>query len=159
MAFLIVKGVPFWVWPLLAFLVWYGLRATRDREVPVWPFYVMPLIGVLSFNAVYGLGQGNLLWLVFVLAYFFGVFWGHKAQRRLILSRGEGRVTLSGEWVTFTLLMLVFWMNFAGGVAQAIAPEFYGSFGFALAVALVGGGAGGSFLGRSIGVILADRPK
>lgn len=153
MLFMVIQGVPVWVWPLLAFLLWYGLRATRERETPVWPFYAVPLVGLLSVKAVLSLGQGALVWAMFGLAYAAGAGWGYARQRGLVLSRGGGRVTLAGEWMTLALMMLVFWMNFAGGVAQAVAPDIHGSLRFALLVALIGGAVGGSFLGRSLRVV------
>lgn len=149
----IVQGAPFWVWPVLALLVWLGLKATQQRDVPAWPIYLMPLAGVLPLNAVYGLGANALVWAVFVVAYVLGALWGVRYQGRVVLSKSNGRVTLAGEWMTFVTLMVVFWMNFAGGVAQAIAPEVYASVGFALCFSGVAGLAAGSFTGRAVGTL------
>lgn len=150
MALSIIEGAPIWVWPVLAFLVWFGLRATRERETPAWPLYVMPLVGILSVNAVAGLAPPPGFWAVFVVAYVLGVGGGFRYQGARVLAKQDGQVRLAGEWLTFTVLMVVFWMNFAGGVTEAVAPEVYAGSTFKLAFILVAGLAAGSFCGRAI---------
>ncbi len=150
MVFSIIDGAPIWVWPVLAFLVWAGLRATRARTVPTWPIYVMPAVGFLSVNAVAGLPSTSGQWPLFVLVYLLGAMLGYRYQRPKILQKQGGTVHLAGEWLTFTVLMVVFWMNFASGVAQAIAPEVYASATFTRAFIAIAGLASGSFCGRAL---------
>ncbi len=148
----ILHGAPIWVWPVLMSLVFMGWRATRERMKPVWPIYVMPFAGVLSINAVHGLGVGGLSWMVFVMAYLVGTRWGKRFQKGIILERSDGQVRLAGEWVTLTVLMVIFWMNFAGGVAHAISPETYHATWFHVVFAAVAATAAGSFFGRALQV-------
>ncbi|SHJ15499.1 hypothetical protein SAMN05444000_105180 [Shimia gijangensis] len=155
MVFSILAGAPVWVWPVLMCLVWLGLKATKERTVSTWPIYIMPMVGVLSLNAVRGLDGGGGIWVAFVFAYLVGMRLGRRFQPGVVLSKSQGQVTLSGEWATFLVLMVVFWMNFAGGIAQAIAPEVYTSFGFHAVFAVIAGLAAGSFAGRAIGVYRA----
>ena len=70
-------GAPVWVWPLLVGLIVVGVRAMRDREAPLWLIYTLPLMGVLSLNAVRGLPVGGSIWLVFVAAWIGGGLLGH----------------------------------------------------------------------------------
>ncbi|MEQ9695682.1 hypothetical protein [Shimia sp. SDUM112013] len=151
----ILHGAPFWVWPVLALLVWLGLRATRVRSVASWSLYVLPLAGLLSLNAVHGLNVGVAVWAVFGGGYLSGALFGRRYQAGLVLEKSGGVVRLAGEWMTLLVLMIVFWVNFAGGVAQAIAPVVYASFGFKLGFAAIAGLAAGSFLGRAIAVLRA----
>lgn len=150
MALSILQGAPFWVWPVLAILVWFGLRATRERVVPVWPLYGLPLVGLLSVNAVAGLDVAALLWAGFTAAYLIGAAFGAYFQKTRVLAKCAGKVRLAGEWLTFAVLMLVFWMDFAGGVAAAIAPEVYEGSTFKLVFATIAGLAAGSFCGRAL---------
>lgn len=150
----ILSGAPLWVWPLLAFLVFFGLNATRARETLSLPIYLLPLLGLLSLNAVNSLQGAGYLWIVFAVAYLFGALAGFGFQRRVISDKSAGRVTLKGEWITFIVLMTVFWMNFAGGAVQAISPETYASAGFHILFASIAGLAAGSFIGRALRVFL-----
>ncbi|WP_299350735.1 hypothetical protein [uncultured Shimia sp.] len=150
MVFSIIEGAPLWVWPVLAFLVWTGLRATSERVVTAWPLYVMPFIGVLSVNAVAGLPPASGLWAIFAVAYLLGGVLGFRYQSPRVYGKHDGQVRLAGEWLTFAVLMAVFWMNFAGGVAQAISPDVYASAAFTLTFTAIAGLAAGSFCGRAI---------
>lgn len=148
----ILSGAPLWVWPLLAFLVFFGLKATRSRETPSLPIYLLPLLGLLSLNAVNSLQGAGALWFVFSVAYLFGAFLGFGFQKRVIREKSAKGVSLKGEWVTFMVLMTVFWMNFTGGVVKAISPDTYASTGFHILFTVIAGLAAGSFIGRALRV-------
>ncbi len=148
----ILSGAPVWVWPLLVFLVFFGLKATRSRETPSLPIYLLPLLGLLSLNAVNSLQGAGYLWIVFAVAYLFGALAGFGFQRHVISEKSAGRVNLKGEWITFIVLMTVFWMNFAGGVVKAISPDTYASAGFHIVFTIIAGLAAGSFIGRALRV-------
>lgn len=150
----ILNGAPIWVWPLLALLVFFGLKATRNRVTPTLPIYLLPLLALLPLNAVNSLQGAGFLWAVFGLAYVIGGLLGFAFQRRIISQKSAGRVTLRGEWVTFAVVMAVFWMNFVGGVVGAISPDTYASNGFHIMFATIAGLAAGSFIGRALRVFL-----
>ena len=152
--FSILSGAPLWVWPLLVFLIYFGLKATRTRTVAAWPLYVLPLLGLLSLNAVNGLSPNTVIWVVFGLAYIVGGSAGFQFQRGIVSQKAYATVTLAGEWVTLLVLMIVFWMNFLGGVMRVIAPDIFASAGFHQVFAAVAGLAAGSFLGRAIRVFV-----
>ncbi len=146
----IISGTPIWVWPLLVGLILLGLKASRDRTALCAPSYFYPLLGLLSVRAVYALGVGPQVWLGFGVAYVLGTTLGNRFQARVILEKTEKHVSLKGEWLTMFVLMVIFWMNFIGGVTQAISPETYASDGFKMGFALVAGLAAGSWAGRAL---------
>ncbi len=153
---LIVTGAPIWVWPLLVLLVVVGLRATRQREALALPLYFLPLLGVLSINAVSRFQAGWEVWALFALAYVFGGRVGFGFQKGVLLNKSGRRVRLRGEWLTFGLMMVVFWMNFTGGVMRAVAPAVYNGNGFQFGFAVIAGLAAGVFLGRAMWVFTAS---
>lgn len=148
----IFTGAPIWVWPLLVVLVSMGVRARRERWVPVAMIYALPVLGMLALRNTAGLPAGAWIWCVFVLAYLAGAWGGFVVQGGWILGRAGFRVQLAGESLTLTVLMLVFWANFISGFVQAVAPGVYGSTVFALCFAAVTAAAGGSFAGRALRV-------
>jgi hypothetical protein len=150
----IVTGAPIWVWPLLVGLVLLGLKASKDRTALALPSYFYPLFGLLSLNAVNALGVGPLVWLGFGIAYLAGVLLGNRFQTQVILGKTAKRVSLKGAWLTMTVLMVIFWMNFVGGVIEAISPAAYASIGFKTGFALVAGLAAGSWAGRALRTFL-----
>lgn len=146
----IAGGAPIWVWPLLLGLIGLGVLSTRTRSVPRGFFYALPLLGLITLNSAMNLPQPLLVWPCFIMGFAAGAFVAHGLQSRWILGRTGNRLTVSGEWMTFTVLMIIFWANFIAGAVQAISPAIYGSAGFVVAFTLVIALASGSFLGRSI---------
>jgi len=150
----ILMGAPLWVWPLLVFLIYFGLKATRQRTAASWPIYLLTMLGLLSVNAVNTLPAAGYIWIVFGLAYLGGAIGGSRFQKTIIREKVGTKVTFAGEWLTFVVIMIVFWMNFAGGVFKAIAPDIYNGSPFHIAFATIAGLAAGSFLGRALRVYL-----
>lgn len=151
----ILTGAPIWVWPLFVLLLWVGLRASRARETPVLPMVLLPLMGLLSLNAVNGLSPEPVVWVGFAAAWLAGSVFGMRYQPARILARAPRRVTLHGEWLTLTVIMVIFWMNFVGGIFAAVAPDVYASTGFHLVFAVIAGLASGSFAGRAVAIVRA----
>lgn len=151
----IITGTPIWVWPLLGLLVFVGLRATRSRETMVLPLYFLPLLGVLSVMAVNRFHPGPIIWGAFAMAYLLGVGAGFGLQKKVLLEKTGHRVRLRGEWVTLGLMMVVFWMNFTGGVMRVVVPQIYNGAGFQAGFTVIAGLVAGIFLGRAVRVARA----
>lgn len=148
----ILTGAPLWVWAVLAGLIWFGLRMSKDRTAPVIVIYLSPLIGLLSVNAVAGLPGWSLAWQAYGIAYAFGIVGGYVLQKRWLISKEDGKAVLAGEWFTLSVMMVIFWMNFVGGVSEAVFPEIYAGTAFISLFTLAAGLASGSFCGRAIRV-------
>lgn len=146
----IIHGAPVWVWPLLLLLVLTGLRATRERKVPVYIIYAMPLLGILSLNSTAALAAPMLAWPGFALAYAIGAWFGWQVQSRWLLGRDGDLVTVAGEWLTLLTMMVIYWLGFTRGVVEAINQDLWTSGGFVIVCAVLSGLASGSFLGRAI---------
>jgi len=146
----ILTGAPIWVWPLLAGLILLGFKASKDRTALCLPSYFYPLLGLLSVKAVYALEVSGLVWLGFGVAYLVGALLGNRFQGRIIIGKSAKRVSLKGEWLTMAVLMVIFWMNFVGGVVGAVLPAAFASVAFKAGFALVAGLAAGSWAGRAL---------
>jgi hypothetical protein len=143
-----IRNTPIWVWPLLAGLVWYGLRASGLRTTSALAVYCLPLLGLISLREVMAAGgQAMLLWSV---AWIFGLAIGYVMQKRWLLEKDGLRVTLQGEWFTMGVLMTIFWLNYSTSVLRVIAPEIYAGPVWQLVFPIVIGLASGSFGGRAL---------
>lgn len=71
----LITGAPIWVWPLLAVLLFVGMRARHERTVPVGLIYGLPLLGVMAVRSVLAVPAAGVIWLVFAVAYVLGA-WG-----------------------------------------------------------------------------------
>lgn len=151
----IAAGVPIWVWMILTAIVGLGLMSMRTRQSHAALFLALPLLGLLGLKAMLSLDPAPVVWLVFALAYGGGVGLGLWAQRRWILSVESARVRLAGEPVTLILMLTLFMMNFAMGVATAIAPDIVAGPSIQIGFAAIQGAISGMFLGRSMAVFRA----
>lgn len=152
----IVLGAPVWVWPLLALLVWVGLRASRQRSTHVYSIYLMPLLGLISIASIARLPEPQRVWAFYATAYLVGAGVGYLLQARWLLGRRGTQVTLAGEWLTFSAVMTVFFANFCAGTLKALNPDMYADplflSVFPATVALMSG----TFLGRALRVAVAS---
>jgi len=119
----ILGNAPVWVWPLLALLLFVGMRATKDRQVPVVLLYTLPLLGVMGARTIYAQGATLGVWAVFAAAWGLSGYLGYRFGCRWITARKGAHVHLRGEWLTLAAVMVLFWSNFAAGVLQAVAPN------------------------------------
>jgi hypothetical protein len=148
----IATGAPLWVWPLLAGLILLGMRARKTRSGPVWPYYLIPFIGVMTLKDVAELAHPALAWGSFATSYCGSAFAAYRFQNTRMLKRENRRVTVQGEWVTLLTLMIIFWANFVRGTVQTLAPHIDGSHAFVAGFAVILGGCSGCFFGRSVSI-------
>lgn len=144
----IIPNTPYWVWPLFAFLVVVGLRAARARQVHIGLSLALPILGALSIRTLINLP--GYAWLIWLSAICLGAWLGYRLQARWLIARTGMQVQLRGEWMTFTVIMVIFCSNFVIGTVRAIAPEAMTSWGFVTVLSAVLGLCAGSFLGRAL---------
>lgn len=149
----ILTEAPVWVWPLFAFLLFAGLRATRPRQMPIVLMYVFPFLGIMALIRVAALSDPLVAWTCFGLGYVAGIILAHALQGRWIIERQGWRISVVGEWFTLLTLMIIFWANFANGFIQAVHPDLQTHIGFIAVFAFVLGWVSGSFLGRTIRIL------
>ena len=146
----ILTGAPIWVWPLLAALIWLGLRSTKRRHVSVWLIYLMPLLAITSFGKVMALAGQPMGLHGYLIGVGLGVLGGWIGQNKWLISKSGGTAEVRGEWFTLIAVMTIFWANFAEGVLIALAPEVLTAPIYAPIFAVVIGVPGGFFIGRTL---------
>lgn len=151
----IIQHTPPWVFAVFLLLLWRGWLQTRERYASAWRAGLLPLAMMLwSASRLVGapLDTGTLAWLTgFVLAATVASALGYP---RGIVLDPEGRgLRLPGSWTPFVLMMLVFCLRYADGVAQARAPALAASALFAGGIGLVAGCVGGLFFARTLAIL------
>jgi hypothetical protein len=150
----ILAHTPKWVWLLLAALVVLGLLQSRTRQVTPARLFALPLalcaLGLWTVWPVFAsLPLVDLSWVTAVVA---------GASLRLRLAKpslakwsADGKhLHLPGSWGPLVLMMSVFLLRYASGVAQAMHPELRQMLALQLPLALGFGGLTGVLLGRSL---------
>ena len=163
MLFQIAVNTPLWVWGLLAALVVLGLTQTRDRNAGLTRTALLPLgMGVFSlWGLVTGFGalpSVLVAWLAAAAVALTVVLMRplptgvrYDASRRVF--------ALPGSWVPLVLILGIFSIKYATGVALAMQPALRADPAAALAVAALSGLFSGIFAGRTVRLLrLALRP-
>lgn len=150
-----LTGAPLWVWPLLALLIFVGIRSARQRTAPILMVYLMPLLGLITVRSVMAFPDPLVAWGLFLLGYVGGVLTGLKLQGNWLLDKMGRSVLLAGEWFTLAVMMILFISNFVNGAVQAVNPDLYASASFIATFSMIVGWAGGTFLGRALHVARA----
>ncbi len=59
----IVANTPIWVWVLLAYLLFIGIRALRPSTAPLWRIAILPMVffvwGLASLYQMHGLASSG----------------------------------------------------------------------------------------------------
>jgi hypothetical protein len=147
---LLVRTPP-WVFVLGLALLALGLLQSTTRRVPL-PAAVLPslVIAVVSLTGVMATFRGNGL---------VGLGWALAAAGALVLARAAGlwrgvraegrRIVVPGSWAPLVLLMGLFALRWASGVALALQPSLASAPPFVLGVGAAGGLVSGLFLARA----------
>tara|TARA_A100001037_G_scaffold303427_1_gene337411 strand:+ start:1872 stop:2417 length:546 start_codon:yes stop_codon:yes gene_type:complete len=122
----IVVYVPSWIWPLLAVLLWIGLRAGHTRMVRVWQIWILPItIFIVSLTTIVSINLNTaslFSWLFGILAGC-GLGWGFHQDENLRADRKHGLLQIKGEWKTLILIIVVFVYQYYWAYKTATAPE------------------------------------
>lgn len=157
---------PVYVWAILAFLIYRGVAASRNRVVRYRSVFVVPgimlALGLNSVASGFGLGSpAGAAWLAGVLA---GpaLAWASaaavvEARGVHVVDRAAGTVLQRGSWVPLALMMAVFCCKYAVGASLAIQPALRGDPRFALLTCLAFGLFNGIFFGRLLRTVAAWR--
>ena len=152
-AWQILIHTPIWVFPLLAWLVWQGIKAMRPRTVTIWRSLIVPAVFI-----VWGLSrllsrQQDVMWplLSWGAAAAVLLLVGLLTARPLELDHTTGEIKRPGSVVPLIRNITVFALQYTVAVIAAVDPHD------ATTAAIVGraisGGTTGYFLGRTVALL------
>lgn len=153
----ILSHTPMWVWPLLAFLIFRGLQATRTRQTPLWRALVLPLVmfGLSVFGLLQGLSAHALASALGALALLVGAWLGFHgpSTRRITVDVARQRLILPGSWQPLLLTLAVFALKYSAAVLLAMHPALATADWFTLPLAALYGAMAGLFAGRMLRIM------
>lgn len=152
----ILEKTPLFVWPLLAVLIWGGLRATKKNSVPINVLLVIPtgffIWSLITFFGRFGAeGVSVLLWVV-ALGSGFVIGYAHMHTLNLEFIHEKKMVMMPGSWIPLMLSLSIFSAKFSIGILTGMRPQLEGSlviFSLELFSAVILG----IFAGRGIGCL------
>ncbi|CAN7402463.1 hypothetical protein LJR289_002443 [Pseudoduganella sp. LjRoot289] len=153
----ILIQTPVYVWAILAFLVYRGMVASKDRLVNYPSVFIIPavmlVLGLQSITRGFGLETlAGAAWLAGALI---GAGLAYTFTGPITVDRAAGVVMQRGSWLPLTLMMAIFCCKYAVAVTVAIQPALSGEPRFAVPVCLAFGLFNGIFLGRLMRTVAA----
>lgn len=147
----ILTHTPVYVWAILAFLVYRGVVALRDREVGIKKLFIIPVIMLaLSLHDIatkFGIGfLPFAAWATGVIGMTLLVWkFGNPG---LAAGRTPGSVRVRGSWGPLAMMMAIFFTKYVTAVTLVMQPHAGQNALFSAAVCILFGVFNGYFLGR-----------
>jgi hypothetical protein len=147
----IISHTPVYVWALLAFLLYRGYLASRDREISLLKLSLIPgvmlVLALSGMNARGALGAG--VWGVWAVGMLAGAALAWRiASGNIAVNRAAGTVLQRGSWLPLALMVAIFLTKYTVAVLSVMHPELPHSLPFALGVTTLYGLFNGVFIGR-----------
>ena len=154
----ILAGTPIWVWGILAFLLYRGFIASKDRTVSLKSLCIMPLVmlGLSIQGMLTNFGLTTLAWTSWGLAYLVvtAIAWKSVSAKDLRILKAQSQIYLRGSWLPLILMMAIFIIKYSINVMLSIDPQRQTQTLFITAVGLVFGILNGMFMGKMLGILV-----
>ena len=151
-----VIRTPVWVWALLAFLLFIGIRGLRPTVASFGRLLILPAVflvwGLSGFATSYGLRPAGIA--VWLAAIAIGAALGWLMARVIAIKadRDHGLVRLPGSWVNLVLILIIFATKYTLGVMAGMRPSITGELLYMATDVGVSGLLTGMFAGRLYGL-------
>jgi hypothetical protein len=115
-----ITGSPWWVWAILCYVIFIGIKSRRDRFVYLPKLFILPVIFLALKYQIFTSGNGMLplIYFLFMLLSFIPAFFlGLQAKVQII--RSTNSVKLPGNYRMICLLLSYFCIKYVLGFLQA----------------------------------------
>ncbi|UWU78638.1 hypothetical protein N2603_09350 [Bradyrhizobium huanghuaihaiense] len=150
---------PLWVWMLLAYLVWQGIKAMQPRTTSIWRALIVPVVFIVWGVSRIGLGHQDSSWpmVAWTAAALALLPVGVLTPRPFDVDHKTGEIIRPGSNFALIRNLIVFVLQYAVGVISAIDASDR-----TLAIIIgraVSGATAGYFIGSTIALLVAYRRK
>jgi hypothetical protein len=158
-AYQILVHTPPWVWVLLAYLVWQGIKAMQPRTVPIWRALIVPVVFIVWGISRIGFGHQDSAWplLAWIAAALALLPLGVLTPRPFDVDHRTGEIIRPGSAFALIRNLVVFTLQYTVSVISAIDADDR-AVAFIVGRAISGATAG-YFFGSMIALLLAYRRK
>jgi hypothetical protein len=151
---LTLQYTPWWVYLLLAYVIFIGIKASKSRTVSLRKLFILPVIFLaLSLEMLVSHFDLNTLsictWLGSVLL---GSLIGALlvVRQPITVDRDKKALHLGGSWSTMILIFIIFSGKYYCGYALSADPGAVINTHTEIAVLAISGACSGTFLGRML---------
>ncbi len=154
------SNLSFWVWPILAILIWVGYRRTKQTISKVRTLLFFPVIMLaLSLKRMAGLSMSKVSLLAWGMSILVGglIGWLLTRNRAVRADHDRGLISLPGSWVTLLSLLFIFSTRYYFSSVFAADPGLRSDLAYVVSSLAVMGFFLGLFSGRITGHLFQYR--
>ncbi|MBC9881442.1 hypothetical protein G8O24_29390 [Bradyrhizobium sp. INPA01-394B] len=155
----ILIHTPPWVWILLAYLVFQGIKAMQPRKTPIWRALIVPVVFIAWGISRIGFGHQDSQWplVAWVVAALVLLPLGVLTPRPFDVDHKTGEIIRPGSAFALIRNLVVFALQYTVSVVSVIDA---GDRVLAIIVGrAISGATAGYFFGSMIALLLAYRRK
>src|SRR3954454_12923368 len=158
-AYQILAHTPLWVFALLAYLIWQGIKAMQPRMTPIWRALIVPVVFIVWGISRIGFGHEDGAWplVAWIAAASALLPLGVLTPRPFEVDHATGQIIRPGSVFALIRNLAVFLLQYAVGVISAIDASDR-----ALAIIVgrvLSGATAGYFIGSTVALLVAYRRK
>ena len=152
-AYGVLSHTPTWVFALLAYLVWQGLKAMRPRTTTIWQALIVPAVFIVWGLSRIGLGRQDSVWplIAWIGAALTLLPVGLLTPRPFELDHASGQIIRPGSVFPLVRNLTVFALQYTVAVIAAIDPD--GRTAAAITGRAISGATAGYFIGSTIALL------
>ena len=150
---------PLWVWILLAYLVWQGIKSMQPRKAPIWRALIVPVVFIAWGVSRIGFGHQDSQWplVAWIGAALALLPLGVLTPRPFDVDHKTGEIIRPGSAFGLIRNLVVFFLQYTVSVISAIDA---GDRAMAIIVGrAISGATAGYFFGSMIALLMAYRRK
>ena len=153
----IIFNTPLWIWALLVFLIYRGIRAAGDREIRFGRVFIIPLVMLaLSLHCIastFDAGLAVMLtWLASAIVAGW-LAWHFFDQGTIVAHPDRNTIFQPGSWMPMALMMGIFFTKYTVAVTLVLNPHYAQHAGFATGICTLYGVFNGIFIGNLLRTI------
>ncbi len=127
-----ITKAPLWVWPLLAYLIFIGIKSSKPMILPLGLIKRLMIIPVVFLVwALYTIFESTETYefIVLMLGMILGTVLGYFLTRHqnVRFDRKNQLIAIPGSWMTLIVALSIFCIKFSLGALSSIQPELKGT--------------------------------
>ena len=152
-AFGVLTHTPPWVFALLAYLVWQGIKAMQSRTMPIWRALIVPAVFIVWGVSRIGLGHQDSVWplIAWIAAALALMPVGLLSPRSFEVDHTSGEIIRPGSVFPLIRNMIVYALQYTVALMAAIDPD--GRTAAAVTGRAISGATAGYFVGWTIALL------
>ena len=149
----VLTHTPPWVFALLAYLVWQGIKAMQPRTTSIWRALIVPVVFIILGLSRIGLGhQDNVAPLIgWIVAALVLLPVGLLTPRPFEVDHLSGQIIRPGSVFPLVRNLIVFSLQYTVAVIAAVDPD--GRTAAAITGRAISGATAGYFIGSTIALL------